>query len=303
MADTAFLCSELTREAGTQQFGSAQIAKLWFLIEYPRPYGAQAIEDFWRDEFAGVDHTPLSAYPASRFQLIKRKESEQKADFTLFAAVADELQPRLYEFRLHTYHDLLTLDVPALLAGDAKYDSARRDTPLYLVCTNGKRDQCCAKHGVAFYHEVLKRAGEAAWESSHIGGHRFAATMIVFPYALYYGQVSAAEVQTIIELTERGSVYYEKMRGRACYTREAQVAEYYLRDATGVRALAAFKLLHITRNEDSVWTARFQALESALVHRVEFEQSDSSWEVYASCADAAPKRDFVYRLLHHGVEE
>jgi hypothetical protein len=303
MTDTPFFCSELTREAGTQQIGSAQVAKLWFLVEYPRPYGAQAIDDFWRDEFAGVHHTALSSYPESRFQLIKRKESEQKGNCKLFVGVADELQPRLYEFHLSTYHDLLTFDVPALLAGDAQYESARRREPLFLVCTNGKRDQCCARYGVVFYNEMRKRVGDDLWQCSHIGGHRFAATMISFPYGVYYGQVSPSEAQTIIELTQRGGVYYEKMRGRACYSRESQVAEYYLRDETEERSLVAFRLSDITKDDSGVWTAHFEGIEDGLMHRVKFAQSESSWETFTSCADAKPKRDIVYRLLRHEVIE
>jgi hypothetical protein len=301
MTDIPFLCSELTREAGTQQIGSAQNIKLWFLIEYPRPYGAQAIEDFWRDEFAGVDHTALSALPESRFQLIKRKESSPQAEFTLFVAVTDEMQPRLYEFRMAKYHDLLTLDMPALLSGDVRYEPMRRSEPLYLVCTNGKRDACCAKHGTAFYHEMLKRAGDAVWQSSHIGGHRFAATMIAFPYGVYYGQVSPSEAQTIIELTQHGGVYYEKMRGRVCYNTQAQVADYYVREATGTRSLSAFKLLDMKKGEDREWMAHFEATEDGLVHLIQFAQSESVWERYTSCDAQAPKRDAVYRLLRHTI--
>jgi hypothetical protein len=303
MTETPFFCSELTREAGTQQIGSAQTVKLWFLVEYPRAYGAQAVEDFWRDEFVGVDHKPLSAHPDSRFQMIKRKESEQKENFTLFVSVADELQPRLYAFRLQKYPDLLTLDIPALLTNDSKYDAQRRSEPLYLICTNGKRDQCCAKYGVVFYREMLKCAGDSVWQSSHLAGHRFAATMAVFPHGLYYGQLSSSEAQTVVELSERSSVYYEKLRGRVCYSREAQIADYYLREATDTRSLAAFKLLEINKWDGGVWSARFQAVETDLVHHVEFAQSESAWETFTSCDADAPKRDTVYRLLKHEIVE
>lgn len=54
-----------------------------------------------------------------------------------------------------------------------------------LVCTHGSRDVCWGKFGYAIYK--LLRARHAApnglrvWRTSHIGGHRFASTLLDFP--------------------------------------------------------------------------------------------------------------------------
>ena len=42
------------------------------------------------------------------------------------------------------------------------------------------------------------------WESSHLGGDRFAATMIVLPHGLYYGRVPTADAETIVDRYLRG---------------------------------------------------------------------------------------------------
>ncbi|NWF70282.1 MAG: hypothetical protein HXY40_14445 [Chloroflexi bacterium] len=302
MTQPSLMCSQLAHEAGTQQFGSAQHIKIWFLLEYAQPFGANAIDDFWAQEFAGIDHKRLSAFPDSRWQLIKQQESKSSEAITLFVAVTDEVQPRLYQFKLRRYDEILQLDAEALLRGASEFERARHSAPLFLVCTNGKRDPCCAKHGLPLYHEMHKHGGGAVWQSSHIAGHRFAATMICFPHGIYYGQVAPSEAYTVIELYRAGQMYYEKLRGRACYPRAAQVAEYYLRAESRNRALDAFRLLDIRQDADQTHVARFESQEHGhLIHRVQFVESASAWETYPSCDAAVPRRDSVYKLLKYEV--
>ncbi|MCY7304461.1 MAG: sucrase ferredoxin, partial [Thermoleophilia bacterium] len=47
-------------------------------------------------------------------------------------------------------------------------------TPLYLVCTHGRHDACCAKRGRPVAATLSERRPESVWECSHIGGDRFA---------------------------------------------------------------------------------------------------------------------------------
>lgn len=290
------VCSQFARDLAVQRMGSAQTVRLWLLIEYPRAWGAKAVEDFWRDEFPAADTTRLSAHPDARTLLIKRAEKPSD-DFAVFVAVADELAPRLYALRLRSYADLLALDPGAFLAGDPALEPQRRSVPLFLTCTNGKRDQCCARYGVALHNALRAAAGDAAWQCTHVTLHRFAATGICFPHGLFYGQVEPSEAQALVEHYTRGAMYTERARGRACYGREAQVAEIFLREQTGVRALDAFRLLDVRAVEETRYQARFMSQADRRTHVVEFSAVPSAWETYASCDAAAPRRDTVYTLL------
>lgn len=293
-----FFCSALARETGTQPFGTAGTYALWLLVEYARPYGAYAVEDFWRDELAGAVHEPVSAYPQSRTLLIKQREGAHEGIRAFFAVTSEET-PRLYQFQLGSYGELLSLDLDALVRGDAQYEAQRRHDPLYVVCTNGRRDPCCAKHGVNVYNELRHRVGEAAWECSHIGGHRFAATGVLFPHGLVFGQVQPSEVFTLVEMYARGDSYYEKARGRSCYTREVQVAEHFLRERSGVRSLGAY-LLERVAQEANMWRVRFRSGDG-YAHEVTFTQALSDWETYTSCDATEKKRDLVHTLVAYDV--
>jgi hypothetical protein len=292
----AFQCSALAHELDVQQIGSAPTVRYWFLIEYARAWGAQAVEDFWRVEFASVDHTPLSAYPQSRWLLIKRSE-KPTSQVRFFVVDADEKQPCLYEFTLNSYADLLTLDLTGVFNG--AYEMYRRESPLFVTCTNGRRDPCCAKFGAVLYPHLARIAGESAWQCSHIGGHRFAATGVCFPHAIYYGGLAPEEASTLVRMYREGEIYFERSRGRASYSREAQVAEQFLREQTGERRLNAFTLDQV-HQEGQHWHIQFSGRDGK-THHIHFLQAESAWETYTSCDAEQPKRDLTYTLLDYQV--
>ena len=73
------------------------------------------------------------------------------------------------------------------------------DRPVLLVCTHARHDQCCAVRGRPVAQTLARAFPDETWESSHLGGDRFAATMIVLPHGLYYGRVPTTDAETIVE--------------------------------------------------------------------------------------------------------
>ena len=69
-----------------------------------------------------------------------------------------------------------------------------------LVCTHGRRDTCCGGPGTTMFEALAARDRSVpgttvrTWRTSHLGGHRFAPTMISFPdaYAWAHLDVGAA---------------------------------------------------------------------------------------------------------------
>ncbi|HVT68714.1 MAG TPA: sucrase ferredoxin, partial [Trebonia sp.] len=109
--------------------------------------------------------------------------------------------------------------------------------PVYLVCTHGRRDACCGRLGAP-----LARALDAAypgqvWESTHVGGHRYAANLVILPHGLYYGPVDAASGAAAIDAYQRGQVAPGRYRGRAGQPRDVQEGRYRAMTAAGDFAL------------------------------------------------------------------
>jgi len=117
--------------------------------------------------------------------------------------------------------------------------------PLLLVCTHGRHDRCCALDGRALVSAVTAGCPEIAphiWESSHLGGHRFAPTALVLPTGYLYGRLDPATAIDVHKAAAHGEMEPLLCRGRSTWSQEGQIAELAVRRATGLREAAA---LHV----------------------------------------------------------
>jgi hypothetical protein len=150
--------------------------------------------------------------------------------------------------------ELLGLDFPALAAGDhAGTGSAYAGDPLALVCTNGRRDRCCALLGRPLAAELAASGHAQVWEVTHLGGHRFAPTMLVLPYGYAYGRMSAHVAKEILQATREGRMVPEWCRGRSFWDRPSQAAELRVREAIGEGAAEALTMSQ-RQSSDDLWS-------------------------------------------------
>ena len=301
-------CSQLSITSGEHIYGTAGNATdVWFVLEYPAVWGAKAMEESKLDNALKAHLAQAVAdTPGARLQLIKRGESRNGSATSFFIGLSQEDVAALYRFELQDFTDLAAMDLSAMVtemrADPSRYAAHKHDEPLFLVCTNGSRDRCCATLGVPVYLTMAAYAGEQVWQTTHTGGHRFAATMIVLPHGLYYGRLSAEDALPIVDTYNAGDVYaLDHYRGRSCYKAPVQAAEYYLRAETHQQSLDAFSLLE-AGNEDDVWTCRFRSNGDDIVHELFVLAEESEFANPLSCrATAAIERVPQYRLLSHSV--
>ena len=78
--------------------------------------------------------------------------------------------------------------------------------PLWLVCTNGKRDRCCAELGRPIAGLLAQEWPEGTWETTHLGGHRFSGTLLALPSGLTLGRLDTSNVLAACEAVARGEV-------------------------------------------------------------------------------------------------
>ena len=128
----------------------------------------------------------VTSTPYSRLLFIKQQTAPQEK-LRFFVVKTAEVAPAIYEFDLSAYEDMLALDIPAITGSQEAYSRFKRENPLFLVCTNGKRDKCCAKFGRPVYEALQESQGDTVWQSSHIGGHRYAPTVLFLPHGVNFG--------------------------------------------------------------------------------------------------------------------
>ena len=88
----------------------------------------------------------------------------------------------------------------SMVAGRADPD------PLYLVCSHGRHDPCCGQRGPPLVAGLAASRPERVWQASHLGGCRFAPTVLVLPLGLMYGRVPPSAADELIAATEAGEV-------------------------------------------------------------------------------------------------
>lgn len=130
--------------------------------------------------------------------------------------------------------------------------------PIIAVCTQGRHDECCAVRGRPVAAALAARWPEETWECSHIGGDRFAATMILFPHALVYGRMDELDPIEVVAAHHAGRIVPEGFRGRASVPRIMQAAQAAAADAFGDHRIAAYRPLALEELDGS-WLVDLEA--------------------------------------------
>jgi hypothetical protein len=233
-------CADLSLNAGEPLYGTAAEAEHWLVLEHDAAWGPKGVEDSQLPHEVLAHLKALSSrIPSLRLQLARKPDRAPEGVRAFFATVRQDAQA-LWEVRAESLTALTELDLPALVRGEDAAWATRLHEPYFFVCVHGKRDRCCAQRGMPLYTELSRLAPERSFVTTHLGGHRFAATMVVLPHGICYGRVPEGAGPGIIEAHDRGSMFdLDHVRGRSSYESEAQAAEVSIRRELGELALDA----------------------------------------------------------------
>lgn len=229
-------CADLSRAADEPLAATATNALHWLLVE---------VRGGWSREVTGSDALPAAASASvsewisqtrdSRL-LFVRRPGRTAGPSLVFVVDAGESSQRVRRLELDGLEELARVELAT--AGEPS------ESPLVLVCGHGSRDQCCALRGTAVFGALAPGLGEEQlWMSSHQGGHRFAANVLVFPAGLQFGRVEPREAPSLVGRALAGSIELSSYRGRTCYEPIAQAAEHAIRAARGFTRVSDLTLL------------------------------------------------------------
>ena len=298
MSDDVF-CSQLSQQEGEQLFGTAvSNIKVWFALEYNRPWRAKAtVDNDLPTAVQGWLNDQLEKVGNGRLQFIRQQKDNTPLSF--FVGLPEN--GRLYRFELNNYEELFQLDIAAVVAGAAQYEAFLWTEPLYLVCTNGKRDRCCALWGMAFYRALQPLAGTAVWQTTHTGGHRFAPTLLTLPDGILHGRLALENVADFLTAHQQGKLLLDNYRGHSHYEPVVQVADYFLRQTTGETSLSAYRYHQHQNGNGSQWRVQF-AQDDGTVHEVVVAVETAVPDnLLASCDKLQVKPISQYTYLAHSV--
>ncbi|GAA1151259.1 sucrase ferredoxin [Kribbella jejuensis] len=280
--------------------GTAVVATGWVVVEQPGPWGAKAPTQSHLDPVFGGKFDDDCKKADVRFGLIRspgRHADAVRRSHQVFVASTTPGRSWLLGGCVADPSELTALDLGAVARGDrtAVLPSLPGlktvDDPIVLVCTNGKRDECCAILGRPLVAGLAERVPGRVWEANHLGGHRFAPTATYLPAGTMHGHLTVDTAVEILAAADRGETVLTGLRGRSTWTKRGQAAEVAVRELIGELDLDALEVVG-------------EAADTVTVQHAD----GRSWTVPVTSAPADPprpdscgKEPFAMPILHTGT--
>ena len=224
-------CSWRSSAVGEPMIARAGHTRLWVLVEHPGPWPKTAPNGLMTQTL--LDRIDSLTAPA-RLVLIRRPRNRHVTTPRWVLLWSDGVKHWMREGTVDNYDELADLPFEASATGIEPEVGATRHTPLFMVCTHGKKDTCCAELGRPIVTALAGIDGADVWECTHIGGDRFAANMIAFPAGLYFSRLDADSARATAREHLAGRMSLSHLRGRAALSPAAQLAEHAIREVTGI---------------------------------------------------------------------
>lgn len=291
-------CRTSTCEIGEPLAGSAGTAQALIAIAWPKPRWHAAVA------------TLSDGLPSGLRQIELREKREGRTlpirVFQRSSAGPTDRVEMLFFSRERTCvtgeTDVPVAETPEHIERFLSGDQPGRDLsgPLLLVCTDGRHDRCCATYGHAMAEALRAEAERRSSsvqiaESSHLGGHRFAATCLSLPHGHLYGRLEPADAPELITCVEIGSVLRSRYRGAIGLSEPQQVAAAYV----GTHFASVSELVFADPIEtDGTLLLELSFRENGAARRLDLELTRRAFTGPTSCEEPAgsiPRSRWVLR--------
>ena len=198
------------------------------LIEHAGPWGRDGLLDARLPAGLGRDLRALERRTGARVLLIRKTDRlPEYEDDTPICFAVDTRDAWLGFTAIERIEDAARLDPRdrGTFPGDPGGE------PLFVVCTHGRRDPCCAERGRPLAEAAAAVDRDVTWESTHVGGDRFAGNLVAFPHGLTFGRVEPDEASELMHAYHGGRIApLPKYRGRTSDGFSVQTADRAVRD-------------------------------------------------------------------------
>jgi hypothetical protein len=242
-------CAVFTRTSGEDTLGTAPTVSRFLFVEVPLPWPKKVwkakgvppgvVEALKQSKTRGLDLKARAIVPDHEY-------SQPGFTRVLYFRRPDGAFTTFFRDEFLVPCEQVALLLNALLGGPdtdlRSFERFRADSSGVrdlLVCTHGTEDACCGTFGFPLYHRLRQHYaapfGEQlrVWRVSHIGGHRFAPTMLDFPHGHCWAHLDAEATLDSLVLRKgplepvlgkyrgwSGLNFYEQLVEREAFLRE-----------------------------------------------------------------------------------
>lgn len=235
-------------------FATASQVRRWLLVEVRGSWGRDAVADSELAHYAPVVWRRAMRAAGIRVVAIRRNlDDDTPASMIgvrlvyVRTARPGEVEGETHRIVVDELRHVVQATECLLVHGEPDGRWERDHERYLLVCTNGRHDTCCATEGRPLVRHLRTTSwSDGVWESSHIGGDRFAGNMAVLPDGLYFGRLTPEVIDDVLGALDDGRVAREHLRGRATLSLLEQAAEHFVRaeqDLDGLDDIVAVRTI------------------------------------------------------------
>jgi hypothetical protein len=130
------------------------------------------------------------------------------------------------------------------------------------------------------------------WETSHLGGDRFAANVLVLPSGLLYGRVLPFAAAEFVAAAEAGEVVGALLRGRVGLPPAAQAAVAFAHEQLALRRRADLQVVDIREAAGGTPVVRLRGPHGLLDVTVQVQRQSADG---LTCHNPRPNHFLAYR--------
>lgn len=293
---SAVRCATLSRARGEAMIGTASRVQRWMIVEQPGPWGVDALQESRLDPAVATRLAADADAHGVRILLARRPGQRSLGDArSVFLAHSGVERWWIEHLRLPSDDLLEGIDLGALAFPDPPGIGDPGPVGLHLVCTNGRHDPCCADLGRPVARALAAAGAPDVWESSHVGGDRFAANIVSLPRGTYYGRVPPDGAAQLLADDREGLIDLESYRGRSCHPPLIQAAEWFVRSHLGERRADGLGVLSVAPADAGERTVRLQQRDGPVVSAT-VQRSRADAPELLTCRSTEPQVPWRFTL-------
>jgi hypothetical protein len=214
-------CSAASLHRGDPQAGTAPLASRWLLVEHPGPWAKKPMDTPPLLGPVGAEVERTCAGFGGKVLLVRRPGRRVGGDGAKAWYAVDTVRRTEIRGTWRTSEDLLAA---ARALGSPLSDSTEDAEPMVLVCTHATRDACCAVRGRPIVATLARALPDQVWECTHLGGHRFAGTLLSLPDGTCFGRLDPGSAVGVVTAHHQGRTDAAHLRGTTRWEPAVQAA-------------------------------------------------------------------------------
>ena len=295
----AYRCAVHAEVRGDSMPGTAFPHARVVLVHQPGPWGPRGLLESRCDPDVARRIDVAAANAGMRLQAIRRpgKHDVGRPADGYLVGIADTC-PDAASVTWWRADDLAEMAAELEHGWPRRPPAAVDSAPVFLVCTHGRHDACCALRGRPVAQALHHARPGRVWETTHLGGDRFAANLLVLPTGDLYGRVPSLAAAELADRVEAGEVVPELMRGRIGLPPIAQAALVFAHDQLAMVDRTALRVMSVERVAAELGRATLATPHGTVVVTVAIETGPA---VRLTCRGPEDARARVYRGI--GITE